>query len=262
MSTRSSMLSIPFLLLQSSAARAALLGMMLAGAVSGASLAPSDASAQQVVYDPRNHAQSVIQAARQLESLANDATQLANEARMLARSPLRRAADYSETLRALDETARAAQGIAADVARVERQFQTLYAGDLAGRDLGDLTRASAERVRVARRTAEDVARLSAEVQTLGAARAGRAREALAASEAAEGQTAAVQSQTQLLGVLAEDLASLRTVSLAQSRLLAEQTARTAADREASAEMRRRLWGRAPRTAVAAPRFDPFSRARD
>ena len=261
MSTTSSMLSLFLSLPRSSLARAALAGVLIGGAWSGV-VAPERAAAQQIVFDPKNHLENALQAARQLEGLANDAAQLANEARMLAQSPLKYGAKYSETVRAINETAEAARGIATDVARVERQFQSLYSGDLAGRDLAELTRAGAERVRVARRTAEDVTRLAAHVQQLGAGRSARLRDALAASEAAQGQTAAVQSQTQLLGVLAEDLATLRTVTLAQSRLLAEQTARDAADRESSADARKRLWGRSTADKVAPPRFDPLSRARN
>ena len=261
MSTTSSTLSLFLWWPRSSLARAALAGVLIGGAWSGV-VTPQPASAQQVVFDPKNHLENALQAARQLEGLANDAAQLANEARMLAQSPLKSGAKYSETLRAINETAEAARGIATDVARVERQFQSLYSDDLSGRDLADLTRAGAERVRVARRTAEDVTRRAAHVQQIGAGRSARLRDALAASEAAQGQTAAVQSQTQLLGVLAEDLATRRTVTLAQTRLLAEQTARTAADREAAAETRRRLWSRSAGTKVAPPRFDPLARARN
>ena len=70
-------------------------------------------------------------------------------------------------------------------------------------------------------TAEDVARTAAELERLGTARQGRVSGALDSSVAAEGQTAAIQSTNQLLAVLAEDLAALRTIMLAQSRLMAE-----------------------------------------
>lgn len=262
MSTTFSMLWIPLSLLRSSLARGVLTGVLVGAAWAGVVIPGGEAEAQQVVFDPKNHLENALQAARQLEGLANDAAQLANEAQMLAKSPLRYGAKYSATLKAINETAQAARGIASDVERIERQFQSIYSGDLSGRDLASLTRAGAERVRIARRTAEDVVRLSAEVQRLGEGRSARLRDALVASEAATGQTAAVQSQTQLLGVLAEDLATLRTVTLAQSRLLAEQTARSAADRESAAEVRRRLWGRQASGEVAAPRFDPLSRARN
>ena len=65
----------------------------------------------------------------------------------------------------------------------------------------------------------------------------------------------------MLAVLAEDLASMRTTLLAQSRLMAEATARQAAERDAAAEARRRFWGRTS-TAPRAPTFDPLSHARD
>lgn len=152
MSTTSSMLS-PFLcLLRSNVARAVGVGLLAGTSVTGVLLPPEPAVAQQVVFDPKNHLENALQAARQLEGLANDATQLANEARMLATSPLKVGAKYSETLKAINDTAEAARGIATDVARVERQFQDLYSGDLRGRDLADLTRTGAERIRVSAET--------------------------------------------------------------------------------------------------------------
>jgi len=64
-----------------------------------------------------------------------------------------------------------------------------------------------------------------------------------------------------LAVLAEDLAALRTIMLAQSRLLAEATARNAADRASGDAARRQRWGRQAGTPTA-PRFDPLSHAQD
>jgi len=216
------------------------------------------ASAQTLVYDARAHVQTSLQAARQLESLANDARQLANEARTLAASPYSHLAETSETLRDVGELARTVRGAASTIAGIEQQFDSLYPDDLSAADL--LGQAGA-RTSNARRTAEDVARSAAELERLSQGRDRRLRGALAASEGAEGQTAAIQSSTQMLAVLAEDLATLRATMLAQSRLMAEATAREAADREAGIEARRRLWGRSTAT-PAAPAFNPFPHARD
>ena len=109
--------------------------------------------------------------------------------------------------------------------------------------------------------ATDTIPTAAELERLGAGRHDRLAGALNASEGAQGQTAAVQSTNQLLAVLAEDLAALRTLMLAQSRLMAEATAREAADRASSDEARRRRWA-ATGSTPPAPDFDPFSRARD
>ena len=210
--------------------------------------------AQQVVFDPRNHIENALQAARQLESLAN-------EARSLAANPYSHLAGSTESLRDMAELARTARGLATSVSGLERQFETLFPDDLAGTDALRLLEQSQSRTANARRTAEDVARTAAELERLGTARQGRVSGALDSSVAAEGQTAAIQSTNQLLAVLAEDLAALRTIMLAQSRLMAEATAREAADRASGDEARRRRW--AGRTAVpAAPRFDPLSHARD
>ena len=50
-------------------------GLAVAGLLVLAS--PVPAGAQQVVFDPRNHLENALQAARQLESLANEARSLA-----------------------------------------------------------------------------------------------------------------------------------------------------------------------------------------
>ena len=65
----------------------------------------------------------------------------------------------------------------------------------------------------------------------------------------------------MLAVLAEDLAALRVLMLAQARLLSESAARDAAERTAGAEARRRMWAR-PAAVPNPPAFDPLSNARN
>lgn len=226
---------------------------LAAGLIAASLLATgAPAPAQQVVYDPRNHLENALQAARQLESLAN-------EARSLAASPYSHLAGNSETLRDMAALAQSTRGLASSVSGLEQQFRTLYPEDLSGADMMRLLEQGQARTSAARRTAEDVARAAAELERLGQGRDRRLTSALSASEAAPGQTAAIQSSNQLLAVLAEDLAALRVILLAQSRLLAEQTAREAADRASGDAARRQRWSRsAPRP--AAPAFDPLSHA--
>lgn len=222
--------------------------------VGSCALGASPAAAQWVVVDPTNHATNLLQAARQLESLAN-------EARSLAASPYSHLTENSQSLREMAELARSARGLAASVGDLEQQFRDLYPDDLSGADLDRLLAQGGARTDTARRTAGDVARVAAELERLGQGRDRRLSGALSASESAQGQTAAVQSTNQILAVLAEDMAALRTILLAQSRLLAEATAREAADRAAGDEARRRRWsGRA--TPPPAPAFDPLRHARD
>lgn len=228
-------------------------GAVLAGWVACAALTAVPASAQQVVFDPRNHIENALQAARQLESLAN-------EARSLASSSYSHLARSNQSLADMAELARTARGLATSVQGLERQFETLYPEDASGSDLLSLLEQGRERTTTARRTAEDVSRVAAELERLGQGRGARLTGALAASETATGQTAAVQSTNQLLAVLAEDLAALRTIMLAQSRLMAEQTAREAADRTSGEAARRQRWDGSARRPEP-PAFEPFSRAR-
>ncbi len=228
--------------------------IVAAGLVAVSLLGATPAPAQQVVFDPRNHIENALQAARQLESLAN-------EARSLAASPYSHLTQSSQSLRDMAELARTARGIASSVSGLEQQFQSLYPEDLSGSDMLSLLEQGQARTANARRTAEDVARTAAELERLGQGRSQRLAGALSASQAATGQTAAVQSSNQLLAVLAEDLAALRTIMLAQSRLMAEATARDAADRASGDAARRQRWGRQT-AAPAAPRFEPLSHAND
>ena len=230
------------------------LQVLAAGLVASSLLAATPVPAQQVVFDPRNHIENALQAARQLESLAN-------EAKSLAASPYSHLVGSSQSLRDMAELARTARGIASSVNGLETQFQNLYPDDLSGSDMLRLLEQGQARTANARRTAEDVARTAAELERLGQGREARLSGAMSASEAAVGQTAAVQSTNQLLAVLAEDLAALRTIMLAQSRLLAEQTARDAADRASGDVSRRRRWAGDARR-PAAPSFHPLSHARD
>lgn len=217
-------------------------------------LAATEVQAQQVVFDPRNHVENALQAARQLESLAN-------EAKSLAASPYSHLAANSQTLQDMAELARTARGLATSVGGLERQFADLYPEDLSGTDALRLLEQGRGRGANARRTAEDLARTAAELERMGQGRGRRLSGALEASQSAQGQTAAVQSSNQMLAVLAEDLSALRILMLAQARLLSEGAARDAAERAAGVEARRRSWAR-PAAVPPPPAFDPFSNARN
>lgn len=238
----------------------------LAGALALALLAsacsdPKPAQAQQVVFDPKNHIENALQAARQLESLANEARMLANQARQLASSPYSHLAETTSTLREIGELARSVKGVASDVQGIQRDFEQLYPTAVQGLDPRQALAQADARNDKARETAQDLARAAAELERLAQGRTGRLQGAVAASQSATGQTAAIQSSTQVIAVLAEDLGSMRAILMAQSRLLAEESARRAADRAAGAEARRQFWAREG-TTPANPDFDPYSRAKN
>jgi P-type conjugative transfer protein TrbJ len=221
---------------------------------------PKPAQAQQVVFDPKNHLENALQAARQLESLTNEARMLANQARQLTASPYSHLAETSSTLRDIGELARTVKGVASDLDTLQSDFERIYPATVAGLDPRRALEQGRARNSQARETAQDLARTAAELERLSRGRGARLEGAINASQRADGQTAAIQSSTQVLAVLAEDLGSMRTLLMAQSRMLAAESAQRAADRAAGAEARRRLWGRETQT-IPNPEFDPLPHSR-
>ncbi len=222
---------------------------------------PNPARAQQIVFDPKSYAEAALHTAHQLESLSHEATMLANQAHALAASPYSHLAQTNATLQDIAELARAVRGIAADTTRLEAQFQSLYPTAVKGLEPKTLLQQAQSRATTAHDTAQDLARTAAELERLSQGRAGRVAGALNATQTAEGTTSAIQASAQLLAAMSEDMGSLRSVTLAQARLMAEEAADRAADRAASAELHRRLWAHDP-SRPPPPDFNPYSHAKN
>lgn len=222
---------------------------------------PKPAGAQQVVFDPKNYAESALHTAHELESLSNEAKMLANQARALAASPYSHLAQTDATLRGIADLAQTVRGVAANVGQLEAQFQTLYPTAVRGADPRNLLQQAQSRATMAHDTAEDLARTAAQLEALSQGRAGRLAGALSAAQDAAGPTAAVQASAQLLAAMSEDIGTLRAVELAQARLLAEEAADRAAAQTANAELHRRLWAHEAETPPN-PQFDPYSHAKN
>lgn len=95
-------------------------------------LAPP-AAAQWIVYDPTNYAQNVLTAARtlqqvnqQITQLQNEATMLINQARNLASLPYSSLQQLQQSMQRTQQLLAEAQGIALNVQQIDRAFQTTY----------------------------------------------------------------------------------------------------------------------------------------
>ena len=228
--------------------------------VATAFVVPRPASAI-VVYDPTNHIQNVLTAARALEQIRIQTDQLTAQIRSLAQSPYDHAAQIGEAMRALDELNAQARGLASTVRGLDRQFEDLYPGNMNARTAMQRLEAASRRIEMSRQTAQDLARTAASVEASRTARTSRMAGAIAASRAAEGETGAIQSSVQALGVLSEQLENLQTLMAAQSRLAAQEAAERAAQREEAIAARRRNWSRTA-SPPPPPRFDPLPNARN
>ena len=228
--------------------------------VGTAFVVPQPASAV-VVYDPTNHIQNVLTAARALEQIRIQTDQLTAQIRSLAQSPYDHAAQIGEAMRALDELNAQARGLASTVRGLDRQFEDLYPGSVNARTAMQRLEAASRRIEMSRQTAQDLARTAASVEASRTARTSRMAGAIAASRAAEGETGAIQSSVQALGVLSEQLENLQTLMAAQSRLAAQEAAERAAQREEAIAARRRNWSRTA-SPPPPPRFNPLPNARN
>jgi type IV secretion system protein TrbJ len=226
----------------------------------GVTLHPMPAKAS-IVFDPTNHIQNVLTAARALEQIRVQTEQLTAQIRSLAQNPYNHMGEIGRAMSALTELSDQARGLAGSVQGLERQFEELYPDRPNARNALDRLMASARRIEVARQTAQDAARLAASIDQGRSARSARMAGAMAAAQSAEGQTSAIQSSVQALGVLSEQLEGLQALIASQTRLAAEESARRAAERQQAVDAHRRNWSRTS-TKPAPPKFNPLPNARN
>ena len=223
-------------------------------------LSPTQVQAA-IVYDPTNHIQNVLTAARALEQIRVQTEQLTAQIRSLAQSPYDHAAQIGEAMQALNELNSQARGLASTVRGLDRQFEDLYPSNQTAHTAIQRLEAASRRIEMSRQTAQDLAVTAASIDSSRAGRTSRMAGAIAASRASEGETGAIQSSVQALGVLSEQLEGLQTLMAAQSRLAAQEAAARAAERQQAVDAHRRNWAR-PAAKPAPPKFNPFPNARN
>ncbi|MBX9616137.1 MAG: P-type conjugative transfer protein TrbJ [Caulobacteraceae bacterium] len=224
--------------------RSPLSAALAAAAVLLAATAP--AQAQVAVYDPTNHVQNVLQAARaleqinnQIQSLQNEAAGLTNQARNLASLP------YSslQTLQGQVDRTRGllaeAQTLAYDMREIEAAFDGRYGAAQMSASERDLVARARARWNSSVAGFEDAMRLQAGVvQGLGATRQEMDR-LVGASQTATGALQAAQAGNQLLALQSSQLVELTALLAAQGRADALEAAdRAAARADAQARFRR------------------------
>lgn len=102
-------------------------------ALSPVFIAPAHAQFGRIVFDPSNYAQNILTAARTLQSVNQQITQLQNEAQMLMNQARNLASLPYSVLQQLQQSVQRtqallqqAQGIAFDVQQIDRAFQQQY----------------------------------------------------------------------------------------------------------------------------------------
>ncbi|SPJ22500.1 hypothetical protein PAA8504_00294 [Palleronia abyssalis] len=200
-----------------------------------------------IVYDPTNHAENLLTAARSLEqinnqiaSLQNEAAMLVNEARNLASLPHSALAQLQQSVQRTQDLLGEAQRIAYDVASIEDAFDTDYAAGFTGLSDPELVAGARGRWQTSVAGFEDALKTQAGVVgNLDRTRTTMS-ELVTQSQNATGALQAAQAGNQLVALQSQQLADLTALMAAQGRAQSLEQARQAASQEQAREQLRRF----------------------
>lgn len=205
------------------------------------------AAAQWVVFDPSNYAQNILTAARTLQSvnqqitqLQNEATMLINQARNLASLPYSSLQQLQQSVRRTQQLLSQAQNIAFDVQQIDRAFQQQYRNVSMSASDQQLVTDARSRWQNTVGGLQDAMKVQAGV--VGNIDTNRAQMSalVGSSQSATGALQATQAGNQLLALQAQQLADLTAVVAANGRAQALTEAERAAAAEQGREQRRRF----------------------
>lgn len=211
--------------------------------------------AQQIVYDPTNYGQNVLQAARALEAINNQITSLQNEAQMLIGQARNLASlPYSSLAQLQGQVDRTrqllgqAERLAYDVGQIDQAF-TQGSGAYGAPATSATERVLIERARG--RWADQVAalqdglKLQAEVVGGFGVTSTEMARLVTESQSAQGGLQAAQAGNQLVALQSAQLAELTAIIAAQGRAQALEAANRAAERADAQARFRTFMGSGP-----------------
>jgi P-type conjugative transfer protein TrbJ len=213
-----------------------------------AACAVSSTSAQLIVFDPNNYAQSVLTAARELQQINNQITSLHNQAQMLinqaknlASLPYSSVQQLEQSIQRTQQLLGQAQRIAYDIKQIDRAFSTTYAQ--ASTNQSDQAMIANAQTRWQNSVAGFQDSLRVQASVVGNIDTYRKEMSalVSSSQGATGALQASQAGNQLLGLQAQQLADLTAAVAAQGRAQNLETAqRTAAQDQGREQLRRFL----------------------
>jgi P-type conjugative transfer protein TrbJ len=206
--------------------------------------------AQMIVYDPSNYAQNVLQAARALQQINNQITNLQNQTQMLlnqaknlASLPYSSLQTIEQSLARTQQLLNEAQHLAYDVNQIDQAFQRLYPQGYTGATSSQqLVSGAKERWQNSLAAYQDALRVQAGVVgNLDTTRT-ETDALVSSSQSAVGALQALQAGNQLVALQTRQLADLTALIAAQSRAQSLAGARTSANQEQAREQLSRFLG--------------------
>lgn len=187
-----------------------------------------------IVYDPTNHAENLLTAARTLEQINNQIAQLQNEAQMLinqarnlASLPYSSLTQLQSSVQQTQHLLRQAQRIAHDVAAIDEAFTQDYGAAAARGDFDEMIGGAQARWQTSIAGFEDALKVQAGV--VGNIEGARTemQALIGQSQAATGALQAAQAGNQLLALQSSQIADLTAAIAAQNRAQSLEAARAA-----------------------------------
>lgn len=212
-------------------------------------LAPPPAVAR-IVFDPKNYAENLLQAARALEQIENQVASLQNEARMLenmarALTPLDHSqlTGLADALRRVESLIGAAEGISFEIGATRDALARFYAeGGTTDAETARLIEAAQARWQQALGAWRTSLALQSDILASVAADRGALEALVADSQGAVGDLQAAQAGNQLLALSAKQQLQIQTLLAAQFRADALEAARKAKAQEAARSATQRFLG--------------------
>ncbi len=197
-------------------------------------IAAPPASAQLIVFDPNNYAQSVLTAARELQQinnqiqmLNNQAQSLVNQARNLASLPMSTLTQLQSSIARTQSLLGQAQNIAFNVQQIQQAYSANDGASAGTGSTSAMLSSAQARWQNSVGAFQDSLKIQAGVVGNISSNSSAMSSLVSASQSATGALQAAQAGNQLLGLQSQQLSDLVAVLSAKSRADALEQARTA-----------------------------------
>lgn len=202
-----------------------------------------------IVYDPTNHTQNLLTAARTLQMINNQIKQLTNEAQMIANQaknltqlPYSVKAALNARLNEIDGLIKTANSIAYDVATVDAAFKSLFPEDYASFSNAAMGVQARTHWEEASRSLHDAMIMQAKITETIADDASTLDELVSQSQSAIGDLQAAQAGNQLVALQTKQAMQTAQMLAVQYRAEALERARQLQSEERARVHRKRFLG--------------------
>lgn len=226
--------------------------VVLFAAVSAFTLSVEIAHGQWAVIDSANLAQNIMTAARTLEEVNNQITQiqqaiqmLENQALNLASLPFSVVGALNADIAAVNQLMSQAQGLVFRIGQIDQQFQQLYPANYSSASNAQLLQDAQTRWQTSLQGFQHAMDVQSQIVTNLPNDQQQMNTLVTQSQSAVGALQAMQAGNQLVALSTKQMLQLQALIASQARMQATEMARRAEDEADAAEQTQRFIGSGP-----------------